>query len=55
MDDQDGLGTGGRMVLAATVSAVVVAALVILVGGPLVERRVVGPAEQPVPLVLTAG
>lgn len=55
MDDQDGLGTGGRMVLAATVSAVVVAALVILVGGPLVERMISVPSAQPVPLVLTAG
>lgn len=55
MDDQDGIGTGGRMVLAATVSAVVVAALVILVGGPLIDRMIATPAARPVPLVLTAG
>lgn len=54
MDDQDGLGTGVQMVIAATVSAVVVAALVILIGGPLLERTQATPGTRTAPLVLIA-
>lgn len=55
MDDRDGVGTGVRMVLAATISAVVVAAVVIAVGGSIIDRADVTPSSGRQPLLMTAG
>jgi hypothetical protein len=55
MDDRDGLGTGVRMVLAATISAVVVAAVVIAVGGSIIDRTDMTPPSGRQSLLMTAG
>jgi hypothetical protein len=55
MDNQEELGLGVRMVLAAAVSAVVVAGLTIAVGRALMlEPTTTAPATRTEPLILVA-
>jgi hypothetical protein len=54
MDEHGGVGQGVRMVLAATVSAVIVAALTIAVGRALIGEPASAPQTRSAPLVLVS-